>query len=148
MPAPGHVTTRPRVGEIVLRLLAAAGLAIDTYVHLDLAASYDTNTAAISQGALFRVEASAALAAAVLVLLVRGRLVALFAFLVAAGGVAGVARRSARGSPIAGAEPGLGIPYPDNGGRGPSRLARFHPPRSPVAPDLGGPHHCLRCAER
>lgn len=83
-------TTRPGVGEIVLRMLAAAGLGIDAWVHLDLAASYDANAAAISQGALFRIEAAAAAVAALLVLLVRGRVVALLAFLVAAAGVAAV----------------------------------------------------------
>ncbi len=85
-------TTRglPRVAEVVLRVLAAAGLGIDAYVHFDLAPSYDLNVAAISEGALFRVEAASAVVAALLVLFVRGRLVALVAFLVAAGGVAAV----------------------------------------------------------
>ena len=81
---------RARVGEVVLRVLAAAGLAIDAYVHFALAPGYDANTAAISEGALFRIEGAAAAAAGLLVLFVRGRLTALLAVLVAAGGVAAV----------------------------------------------------------
>jgi len=53
-----HVGTAPRsglwVGVMLLRLVVVAGLAVDVYVHLHLAASYDANTAAISEGALFR----------------------------------------------------------------------------------------------
>lgn len=87
---PPGTRSRSRSIELLLRLLAAAGLAIDAYVHFDLAAGYDLNAAAISQGALFRVEAGLAAIAALLVLLVRGRLVALLALLVAAGGAAAV----------------------------------------------------------
>jgi hypothetical protein len=90
MPVLHGATTRPGVGEVVLRVLAAAGLAIDVYVHVDLSASYDANATVLSQGVLFRIEAAAAAVAALLVLLVRGRLVALLALLVAAGGVAAV----------------------------------------------------------
>jgi len=61
------------------------------YVHLHLAAGYDANTAAISEGALFRVEAVVAGLAAVLVLLTRSQVgVVVVAFLVAAGGVGAV----------------------------------------------------------
>ncbi len=46
-----HVGAAPRsglrVGAMVLRLVVVAGLAVDVYVHLHLAASYDANTAAI-----------------------------------------------------------------------------------------------------
>lgn len=73
-----------------LRLLAAAGLAVDAYVHFVLASQYDANAAAISQGTLFRIEAVAAAIAAVLVLLVRARIAAVLAFLVSAAGLAAV----------------------------------------------------------
>ena len=75
----------------LLRLLTAAGLATDAYVHTDLASSYDSVQKSISQGELFRIEAGASALAAVLVLLLGRRpLVWLFAFLVAAAGVGAV----------------------------------------------------------
>jgi Na+/H+ antiporter NhaD/arsenite permease-like protein len=75
----------------VLRLLTAAGLAVDAYVHADLAATYDPVTKTISQGDLFRIEAGAAALAALLVLVVGTRpLVWAFALLVAAAGLAAV----------------------------------------------------------
>ncbi|MGW1750759.1 hypothetical protein ACWCRD_35145 [Streptomyces sp. NPDC002092] len=75
----------------VLRLITAAGLAVDAYVHADLAATYDPVTRTISQGDLFRVEAgAAALAAVLLVLFGRRPLVWAFALLVAAAGLAAV----------------------------------------------------------
>lgn len=58
--------------ELGLRLLAAAGLVVDAVVHLLLAGDYDANPGSLlSEGALFRVEAVAAVGAALLVLLVR-----------------------------------------------------------------------------
>jgi len=84
-----HVGAAPRsglwVGAVLLRLVVVAGLAV--YVHLHLAASYDANTATISEGTLFRVEAGVAGLAAVLVLLTRTQIGVMVAFLVAAGGV-------------------------------------------------------------
>jgi len=75
----------------VLRLLTAAGLAVDAYVHADLAANYDPVTKTISQGDLFRIEAGAAALAALLVVLFGTRpLVWGYALLVAAAGVAAV----------------------------------------------------------
>ncbi len=91
-----HVGAAPRsglwVGVMVLRLVVLAGLAVDVYVHLHLAAGYDANTATISEGALFRGEAGVAGLAAVLVLLTRTQIgvVVVVAFLVAAGGVGAV----------------------------------------------------------
>jgi len=89
-----HVGTAPRsglwVGVMVLRLVVVAGLAVDVYVHLHLAAGYDANTAAISEGTLFRVEAGVAGLAAVVVLLTRTQIGVMVAFLVAAGGVGAV----------------------------------------------------------
>jgi hypothetical protein len=80
----------PRPTELLLRLLTAAGLAIDAYVHADLAASYDTNAATWSQGDLFRLEAALAALAALVVLVFRRRVFRAYAFLVAAGGLAAV----------------------------------------------------------
>ena len=78
------------MGLWVLRVLVAAGLAVDVVVHLHLASGYDLNTAALSEGALFRVEAALAAVAAVLVLFTRSRLGVVLALLVAAGGVGAV----------------------------------------------------------
>lgn len=92
-PGPGR-RVRPgagrRVGVWVLRLLVVVGLAVDVYVHLHLAGGYDLNKAAVSEGALFRVEAALAAVAAVLVLLTGRPVAAVVAFLVAAGGVVAV----------------------------------------------------------
>jgi len=82
--------SRARVGAVLLRLVMVAGLAVDVYVHLHLAAGYDANTAVISEGALFRVEAGVAGLAAVLVLLTRAQVGVVVALLVAAGGVGAV----------------------------------------------------------
>jgi len=76
--------------RLVLRLVVAAGLAVDAYVHFDLAAPYDSVHARISQGTLFRIEAVAAVVAAVLVIAVRRWITDLFAFIVAIGGFAAV----------------------------------------------------------
>lgn len=74
-----------------LRVVTAASLAVDAWVHARLAPDYDAVIATISQGTLFRVEATAAAVAALLVL-VAGRRPAAWAFalLVAAAGVAAV----------------------------------------------------------
>ncbi|MFJ9906186.1 hypothetical protein ACIRVK_25395 [Streptomyces sp. NPDC101152] len=84
-------TTALDVWLWVLRLLTAAGLAVDAYVHADLAATYDPVAKTIGQGDLFRAEAGAAALAAVLLLLFGTRpLVWVFALLVAAAGLAAV----------------------------------------------------------
>jgi hypothetical protein len=59
-------------GLLLLRLVTAAGLAVDAYVHADLAGAYDGISATVSQGTLFRAEAGAASLAALLVV-VSGR---------------------------------------------------------------------------
>jgi hypothetical protein len=78
------------ITRLVLRLLVAAGLAVDAYVHFDLASPYDSVHARISQGTLFRIEAVAAVVAAVLVIAVRRWVTDLLAFIVAIGGFAAV----------------------------------------------------------
>ncbi|QHC21012.1 hypothetical protein [Streptomyces sp. GS7] len=75
----------------LLRLLTAAGLAVDAYVHVALAEAYDPVGASITEGTLFRAQAAAAALAAVLVLASgRNRWVWAFAFLVAASAVGAV----------------------------------------------------------
>jgi len=78
------------LARLLLRLLVAAGLAVDAYVHFDLASQYASGAVRISQGALFRIEAIAAVVAAVLVVAVRRWITDLLAFLVAIGGFAAV----------------------------------------------------------
>jgi hypothetical protein len=74
-----------------LALIAAAGLAIDAYVHLDLASTFDpVKTSTLSEGDLFRAEAVAAILAAAAVLLRPRRYTAAIAFVVAAAGTAAV----------------------------------------------------------
>lgn len=83
----GPGVSRLPSAEIGLRLVVITGLVIDAAVHFHLAHFYDGTKESISQGALFRIEGVLAIVAAVLVLLVRGRLVALVAVAVLSGGV-------------------------------------------------------------
>ena len=75
----------------LLTLTTAAGLGVDAYVHWHLAGNFDTliGTASphFSQGELFRLEATLALIAMLLVLATRRRFAAALAFLIAAGGL-------------------------------------------------------------
>jgi hypothetical protein len=74
-----------------LALIAAAGLAIDAFVHFDLASAYasiKSNT--LDQGELFRAEGTVAAVAAAAVLFRPRRYTAAFAFVVAAAGTAAV----------------------------------------------------------
>lgn len=70
------------------RVLAAAGLALNAYMHAHLAPTYDGVAASVGQGGLFRLEAALAALAAVLVLAWRRLPGDLFAFVVAGGGLA------------------------------------------------------------
>ncbi|QMU77656.1 hypothetical protein GXW83_20120 [Streptacidiphilus sp. PB12-B1b] len=74
--------------RLLLRVIAAVGLAIDAGVHAKLAPQYDAVTVHVSQGTLFRIEAGVAALAVLLVLLWRRPLGDLFALLTAAGGLA------------------------------------------------------------
>ncbi len=77
--------------RLALAVIAAAGLAIDAWVHFDLASGYDSvKSSVLSQGDLFRVEGVGAIVAGVAVLVRPRRYTAAFAFLVAAGGTAAV----------------------------------------------------------
>jgi hypothetical protein len=79
----------PAVGWL-LRVLTAAGLAVDAYVHADLAGNYDPIRHSISQGTLFRIEAGASAGAALLILLTAGRIAWAVTFLVAASALAAI----------------------------------------------------------
>ena len=59
---------RPALGSWLLRVATAAALGIDAAVHWQNASAYDSVTATLSQGDLFRVETVAAVAAGLLVL--------------------------------------------------------------------------------
>ena len=83
---------RSRVIGWSLRVVTAAALAVDAFVHVDLAGRYDANqgTGPLSQGDLFRIEAVVSGLAA-LALLISGRwLVWLVAWLVAVSAVGAV----------------------------------------------------------
>lgn len=62
-------------------LIAAAGLAIDAYVHLDLASTYSEIPAPVNEGILFRAEALLALLAAIALLVPARRQVRRLTFL-------------------------------------------------------------------
>jgi hypothetical protein len=86
------LNTRGRAAvRLGLALVAATGLAIQAYVHFDLASQYDViKSSVLSQGDLFRAEATVAAIAAAAVLLRPRRYTAAFAFVVAAAGTAAV----------------------------------------------------------
>ena len=79
-----------RVLRVTLMAVVVAGLAVDAYVHLHLASTFDPIRGTISQGQLFRVEGYAAILAAAFLLIRPGRPSAAVAALVAGGGVAAV----------------------------------------------------------
>jgi hypothetical protein len=73
--------------RLFVRLLVVVGLAIDAYVHFHLAYQFKYNTNGMISGDwVFRLEATAATVAALLVLVRANRLTYLIAFLVAAAG--------------------------------------------------------------
>lgn len=77
---------RPRGGgwvSWVLRVFAAGGLAVDAYIHLQLAPTYDAVGTTITQGTLFRIEAAVAAVVVVLLLLIGRTTVYVTAALVA-----------------------------------------------------------------
>ena len=77
-----------RALPIVLIVVTVAGLAIDAYVHFNLAPTFDpVKTSTVSEGNLFRLEAALAILAALGVVVRPRRYTAAFAFLVGAGGL-------------------------------------------------------------
>lgn len=76
---------------ILVRVLVAAGLAVDAYIHAALADVYDVPAGgAITQGDLFLIEAGVASLAALLVLVLPNRASFAFALLVAASALGAV----------------------------------------------------------
>jgi hypothetical protein len=70
-----------------LAVVAAAGLGIDAFTHLDLAHLYQANTTGtVNEGVLFQIEAALAIVAGIWILLRPGVLSAGFTLLVAGGG--------------------------------------------------------------
>jgi hypothetical protein len=70
-----------------LAVVAAAGLGIDAFTHLDLAHLYQANTTGtVNEGVLFQIEAALAIVAGLWILLRPGVLSAGFTLLVAGGG--------------------------------------------------------------
>lgn len=73
----------------LLIAIAVIGLAIDAYVHIHESGPYDgVKSSVLTQGDLFRAEASLAIIAALLLLIRPRRWTAVIAFLVAGGGFA------------------------------------------------------------
>ena len=78
-------------GSRMLRLLTAAGLGVEAYVHIHLAGKYTvTGSSGLSQGLLFRVEGGVALLLALIVLASGSRFLHFLAFLVAASALGAV----------------------------------------------------------
>jgi hypothetical protein len=89
---PQRTRSRTWLVSWLLRVLTAAGLLVDAYVHARLVGRYDPNqgTAALSQGDLFRVEAAVAVLAAAALVAFDRRPTWLLAFLVAASALGGL----------------------------------------------------------
>jgi hypothetical protein len=81
---------RPPITSWVLRVAIAAALGIDAVVHARNASAYDAVKATFTQGTLFRVEAGAAVAAGLLVLLWPRRISWVAALLVGASALGAV----------------------------------------------------------
>ncbi len=85
------MTNRGRGTILALTALVVAGLAVDAYVHFDLASAFKNNkTSTLSEADMFRAEAVVAVVAALALLLRPRRYTAAFAFLVAAAGLVAV----------------------------------------------------------
>ena len=67
-----------------IRVVTTAGLAIDAYVHLNLAHTYAEGGGTINEGVLFRIESTVALLVAVAIIATGRRISYLAGFLVAA----------------------------------------------------------------
>lgn len=80
-----------RTLRIVLTVIVVAGLAIDAYVHFDLAKAYSgVKTPQLNQGELFRAEAVVSIVAALLLIFHPRRWTAIVAAVVAGAGLAAV----------------------------------------------------------
>jgi hypothetical protein len=77
--------------QAALTMIVVVGLAVDAFVHFHLASAFaHVKTSTLSQADLFRVEATAAVVAAIALLVRPRRYTAAFAFLVAAAGTVAV----------------------------------------------------------
>jgi hypothetical protein len=77
--------------RVMLTVIVVAGLAVDAFVHFDLASAFSYNkTSTLSEADLFRAESVGAIVAAVALVLRPRRYTAAFAFAVAAAGTAAV----------------------------------------------------------
>ena len=77
--------------QVALIVIVVAGMAVDAFVHFDLASAFkNVKTSTLSEADMFRAEASVAVIAAVAVLVRPRRYTAAFAFLVAAAGFVAV----------------------------------------------------------
>jgi hypothetical protein len=87
-----HTSARSyRAVRIALIVIVVAGLAIDAYVHFDLAKAYSpVKTSTLSQGDLFRAEGVVAILAALLLIVHPRRWTAAVAAVVAGAGLAAV----------------------------------------------------------
>ncbi|MFC4030791.1 hypothetical protein ACFO3J_04830 [Streptomyces polygonati] len=82
-----HRSTGGRITQLVARLIAAAGLAVNAGIHAHLADQYDVVSASISEGDLFRLEAGLASLGVIVVLFWRHPIGDAYAWLVAAAGL-------------------------------------------------------------
>lgn len=78
----------PTAVRIAVRILIAAGLATDAWIHFDLARHYDVVKAQISEGTLFRLKSLVSAVSALLVVAFYRRITLALAFLVAASAIA------------------------------------------------------------
>lgn len=77
--------------QVALTVIVVAGLAVDAFVHYDLASAFkNVKTSTLSEADMFRAEATVAVIAAVAVLVRPRRYTAAFGFLVAAAGFVAV----------------------------------------------------------
>lgn len=84
-------TRRDTAIQVVLTIVVVAGLAVQAFVHLDLASAFrNVKSSTLSEDDLFRAEAIAAILAAVALLVRPRRYTAALAFLVASAGTAAV----------------------------------------------------------
>ena len=89
-PTAAPQSTARRAARLAARVVAAAALAVDAYYHAKLADQYDLVHKSVSEGNLFRAESGLASLAALLLLVRRRPSSEVFAWLVAAGGLAAV----------------------------------------------------------
>lgn len=73
----------PDLVDIVLRVVCAAGMAVDAFIHLRFASDYDRIGSQITEGTLFRAEAVVAILAVIAIAVTSRRIVSAIVFLIA-----------------------------------------------------------------